>query len=116
MKHHTSRICLWCGKGFDPRRDGGKPQVFCRPVCRRAFDAAGRRWVADAITTGRLLVQEIQNGLVATRALMPPSVSIPPVGEAAPESSPAVSRAESRDDSQRAFEQLLAQTIAARRR
>jgi len=28
------------------RRDGGKPQVFCRPPGRRAFDAAGRRSVA----------------------------------------------------------------------
>ena len=88
MKHPDCRVCEWCGKGFDPRRDGGKPQVFCRPGCRRAFDAAGRRWVAEAITTGRLFVHELQNTPVATRALVPPSVSTPQVGEAAPQTIP----------------------------
>jgi len=38
--------CLWCGRAFTPRATGGKAQRFCRPACRRAFDAAGRRWVA----------------------------------------------------------------------
>ena len=44
-------LCLWCGKQFTPRRDGGKRQVFCREACRRAFDAAGRRWVGEAIAS-----------------------------------------------------------------
>jgi len=38
--------CAWCGRPFTPRCDGGKRQRFCREVCRRIFDAAGRRWVA----------------------------------------------------------------------
>ena len=42
-KTPDSRICQWCGKEFDPRCDGGKPQVFCRPACRREFDTARRR-------------------------------------------------------------------------
>ena len=49
------RICIWCGRMFTPRRDGGKRQVFCRPTCRRGFDADGRRWVSDAIASGVLL-------------------------------------------------------------
>jgi len=73
--HH---ICLWCSKAFVPRRDGGKPQVFCRPACRRAFDAAGRRWVAEAITTGVLNVVALRNAPAATRAL-PKSSNRPPL-------------------------------------
>jgi hypothetical protein len=49
----NGHVCLWCGNGFTPRRDGGKRQVFCCPACRRAFDAAGRRWVAEAIASAR---------------------------------------------------------------
>jgi hypothetical protein len=64
-------ICVWCGRAFAPRRDGGKRQVFCRPVCRRAFDAAGRRWVADAIASGMLTVDGLRNGPATTRALLP---------------------------------------------
>jgi hypothetical protein len=69
MSDGASSMCGWCGKGFTPRSDGGKRQVFCRPVCRRGFDAAGRRWVADAIATGRLTVQELKSGAAPTRAL-----------------------------------------------
>jgi hypothetical protein len=69
--------CLWCGKGFAPRRDGGKRQVFCRPACRRGFDAAGRRFVAEAIASGTLSLDALRNGAAATRALLagatPPS-------------------------------------------
>jgi hypothetical protein len=62
-------VCLWCEKDFTPRRDGGKRQVFCRPACRRDFDAAGRRWVAEAIGAGMLTAGELRDGLDATRAL-----------------------------------------------
>jgi hypothetical protein len=62
-------VCLWCGVEFTRRRDGGKPQVFCRSACRRDFDAAGRRWVADAIGAGILTVGDLRDGLAATRAL-----------------------------------------------
>jgi hypothetical protein len=43
--------------------------MFCREVCRRAFDAAGRRWVAEAIAVGTLTVDALRNG-AATRALV----------------------------------------------
>jgi len=52
----------WCRCRFTPRSTGGKRQVFCRPCCRRAFDAAGRRWVADAIAAGMLTVDALRNG------------------------------------------------------
>jgi hypothetical protein len=65
----NGHVCLWCGKGFTPRCDGGKRQVFCRPTCRRAFDAAGRRWVSEAIASGMLSVDALRNGPGATRAL-----------------------------------------------
>jgi hypothetical protein len=66
----TDTICLWCGKGFTARRDGGKRQVFCCPFCRRAFDATGRQWVAEAIATGVLTVDAIKNSPTPTRALV----------------------------------------------
>jgi hypothetical protein len=75
MSEPNGEVCLWCGKGFTPRRDGGRRQVFCRPVCRRGFDAAGRRWVADAIVTGTLSLDALRNGSAATRALLPGAVS-----------------------------------------
>jgi hypothetical protein len=67
-------MCGWCGRAFAPRRDGGKPQLFCRPVCRRAFDAAGRRWVSEAIATGMLSLDALRNGAVTTRALLPGAI------------------------------------------
>jgi hypothetical protein len=61
--------CPWCNRPFTPRRDGGKAQRFCRPACRRAYDAAGRRWVAEAIAGGMLTLGALRNGAAATRAL-----------------------------------------------
>ena len=75
------RACMWCGKGFAPRVSGGKPQMFCHEVCRRAFDAAGRRWVAEAIAAGTLTLDALRNGAVTTRALLPEAVSPAPVSE-----------------------------------
>jgi hypothetical protein len=69
LQPDDDHVCLWCRKLFTPRRDGGKPQVFCRPACRRDFDAAGRRWVAEAIAAGVLTVGAVKNGAPATRAL-----------------------------------------------
>ena len=116
-KHAGDRVCFWCSKRFAPRGDDGKRQVFCRPMCRRAFDAAGRRWVAEAIATGVLTVQELKNGPAAMRALGLAAASPPPEGEAPPQhAAPAARRAESGDEHQRDFENLLARTVAARRR
>jgi hypothetical protein len=119
MAQPSDRVCLWCRKEFTPRRDGGKRQLFCRPVCRRDFDAAGRRWVAEAIATGVLTVDALKISPVATRALVPASISPALVaGDAAPpwHPAPVAPRAESDHARQTAFEQLLARTIAARRR
>src|SRR5262249_45247037 len=63
--------CLWCGRRFEPRGDGGKEQRFCSPACRRALDAAGRRFVAEAIACGLLSLDQIRKGVAATRALLP---------------------------------------------
>ena len=79
MNEAPGSICGWCEKGFTPRRDGGKRQVFCRPACRRAFDAAGRRFVAEAITCGLLSLDQIRNGAAATRALLPGAISPAPI-------------------------------------
>jgi hypothetical protein len=115
--HPRDGVCLWCGNEFTPRLDGGKRQVFCRPACRRGFDAAGRQWVAEAIATGVLTVQELNNGPRAMRALVPVDTGPAPVGEVPPQRfGPVALRAESGDARQWAFEQLLARTIAARRR
>jgi hypothetical protein len=111
------RVCLWCGSGFAPRSDGGKRQLFCRPACRRGFDAAGRRWVAEAIATRVLTVDALRNGPAATRALVPAAAS-PATVDAVPSQrlTPVAPRAANRDRRQRDFERLMAETIASRRR
>jgi hypothetical protein len=73
--------CFWCGKNFKPRANGGKTQRFCRPLCRRVFDAAGRRWVAEAIAAGTLTIGMLRNDSATTRALT--GIAGPPA--AAPE-------------------------------
>ena len=61
--------CLWCGRAFTLRATGGKAQRFCRPACRRVFDAAGRRWVAGALAAGALTIPDLRNAPSTTRAL-----------------------------------------------
>lgn len=61
--------CSWCTSLFRPRR-GGHAQRFCRPACRRAFHAAVRAWVLDAIASGALTLADIRSGSAATRALL----------------------------------------------
>jgi hypothetical protein len=83
-------FCVWCSHAFIPRATGGKRQVFCRPACRRGFDAAGRRWVAEAIASGTLTLDALRNGAAATRALLPMAISpaaIPEAQDAAPAAS-----------------------------
>jgi hypothetical protein len=75
----TWATCLWCARVFTPRRDGGKVQRFCREACRRSFDAAGRRWVAKAIASGTLTLDELRNGPAATRALLQGAISPAPI-------------------------------------
>jgi len=61
--------CRWCGRAFTPRKNGGKPQYFCRSSCRRALDAAGRRWIAAALADGRVTTEALHSRLTETRAL-----------------------------------------------
>jgi hypothetical protein len=73
--------------------------------------------VAEAIAIGVLTVQRLKNGLAATRALGPAAASAAPVDEPAQQRPARVAqRAEYGDARQRDFEQLLARTVAARRR
>jgi hypothetical protein len=67
--------CLWCGRAFTPRATGGKRQVFCRPFCRRALDAAGRRYIEVALADGALTVVDLKNAPRAMRALLPGAAS-----------------------------------------
>jgi hypothetical protein len=59
--------CLWCGKKFGPRQDGGKRQRFCAEPCRRHFAKAALAWVMDAVATGKLSREDLRNGPPATR-------------------------------------------------
>jgi hypothetical protein len=45
-------ICLWCSQPFEPRRSGGKPQRFCVPAHRRAFETAARQFLGRLIAAG----------------------------------------------------------------
>jgi hypothetical protein len=108
----NERVCLWCGSEFVPRRDGGKRQLFCRLVCRREFDAAGRRLVVEAIATGVLTVQALKNGPTAMRALVPAATSPASESEVPPQHpAPATPRAESRYTRQQDLEWRMAHAI-----
>jgi hypothetical protein len=61
--------CLWCGRTFLPRRDGGRTQRFCGTGCRRALDAGLRAWTLAELAAGRITVDDIRNKSPATRAL-----------------------------------------------
>jgi len=74
--------CAWCDRTFRPRVTGGHPQRFCRPVCRRAFDAGGRRWVAEAVAGGTLTLNSLRSGATTTRGLLLEAVSPPPIDPA----------------------------------
>jgi hypothetical protein len=62
--------CLWCGASFVPRTDGGREQQYCRPACRRALDAAGRRYIAEGLASGAVTLDDLKSGPAATRALL----------------------------------------------
>ena len=63
-------LCLWCGQPFEPR-EGGKPQRFCQPTHRRAFDKAARAYVVWAIKTGRLSRTELRDTVQNQRGVAP---------------------------------------------
>jgi hypothetical protein len=75
----TTSACFWCGACFEPRNDGGKAQRFCRPTCRRAFETASRRFVAEAIAAGTLTIDMLRNSAASTRALVMHQFSPSPV-------------------------------------
>ncbi len=56
----NKRTCRWCHGAFRPRMSGGKPQRFCSPGCRRAFEAALRAWAQAEFAAGRITVTELQ--------------------------------------------------------
>ena len=74
-------ICPWCSRPFRSRRTGGRSQRFCRPICRRQFHAAARRWAVDMIDAGNLTVADLKNGRVATCALALGRSDAPPLPE-----------------------------------
>ena len=39
--------CPWCDIRFSTRQNGGKPQRFCCPACRRNFHDSLRRWAFE---------------------------------------------------------------------
>ena len=59
--------CAWCNRAFTPRVTGGYAQRFCRLDCRRAYEAAARRWVTAAVAAGTQTVDALRNGAAATR-------------------------------------------------
>jgi hypothetical protein len=77
----TECRCRWCGHAFMPRTGGGKPQTFCRPAHRRAYDHAGRRYVAAALADGTLTVGALRSGYSPTPAFLSEVVSPTPGAE-----------------------------------
>src|SRR5882724_2333032 len=70
----NSARCLWCGGPFEPRHSGGRPQRFCEPTHRRAFDTAARRFVGALIGAGQVSVADL-HAPPTTRALLPGAIS-----------------------------------------
>ena len=116
MTIRASTVCEWCEQPFRPRR-GGSPQRFCGVECRSAFWTALCRWGERAVAAGILRISDIRKSDLEACTLLPGRVHPVPAGEAAAES-PHVwpSPAEIHYARQKAFEQLLARTIAKRRR
>jgi len=96
MDNRGDPRCQWCDGSFEPRSDGGKAQRFCRPACRRALDAAGRRLITAALASGTLTIVGLKDGSAATRALLAGAISAVPIPEA--EETTLVAPAESPDD------------------
>jgi hypothetical protein len=97
--------CAWCGRPYTPRTTGGHAQRFCRSACRRGFDAAGRRWVAEAIATGMLTLDALRNGAAATRALL--AGAIPPTLIDEPQKPAPVASAEGADEAVELLDDFL---------
>jgi hypothetical protein len=117
MTEGAATVCQWCEKPFRARR-GGSPQRFCGARCRMMFWSALRRWGERAVAAGMLTIAEVRYGDPTACTLHPGRVSPTPVNGEAPllRPAPGAPRGESGDARQKAFEQLLARTIAARRR
>jgi hypothetical protein len=60
----TQYFCLWCGRSFEPRTTGGKPQKFCGAPHQAAFFGAARAWALKLIETG-LITPETLKAVVA---------------------------------------------------
>ncbi len=69
----STRTCPWCGKAFDRRSTGGKPQRFCSTRCRRAMDAGLRAWAHEQFTMGRVSITELQRARCRERPSTPQS-------------------------------------------
>jgi hypothetical protein len=44
--------CVWYGRAFSQRRNGGRTQRFCGTRCRRALDAGLRAWTLAELAPG----------------------------------------------------------------
>jgi hypothetical protein len=60
----------WCSRPFTPRRNGGKPQRFCRDACRRAYERELRAWARNQIAAGGVTPARLQRA----RSLGAPSL------------------------------------------
>jgi hypothetical protein len=62
----------------------------------KGFDAAGRRWVAEALAIGTLSLDALRNGAAATRALL--AGAIPPSAISEPQDAAPAASADSADE------------------
>ncbi len=83
-KSEQAMSCLWCNTEFEPRASGGKPQRFCSPPCRRAFDTACRKYAMTEVYAGRLQVSALRIAL-GQRARWSEGRLAPRVPQVAPE-------------------------------
>ncbi len=57
------KLCTWCGTDYEPRRNGGSAQQFCKKDCRESVNTACRVWAAQEYDAERLSIFTLRSCL-----------------------------------------------------
>jgi hypothetical protein len=65
-REEARQACVWCGKDFCKRTNGGKEQMFCVQACREEWHRAKRDYLEDKLASGVITVEEIKSARFRT--------------------------------------------------
>ena len=57
------KLCTWCGTDYEPRRNGGSAQQFCKKDCHESVNTACRVWAAQEYDAERLSIFTLRSCL-----------------------------------------------------